>query len=164
MTKKWIITLALIIVACGVAYFIYDAYNKNQQTVDPRVTQQERSPGTTVPPRVLSAEQKAILSAVIAKMTSVMESKNAKKIREFNLSLYANQADKDALSKIPDSQLIQSAQMFKEFDIGNSISLALTSLPDTAWKISGDTATITQESGDGRKAVFTATKVKGVWQ
>ncbi len=172
MVKKWIITLVLILVVCLAAYFAYDFYNRNSmpqtQTEQQNHQVQTLTPGTvrsgtsTVP--VLSADQKLILNAAILKMSKVMESKDVKKIRAFLTSLYPNKADQDAIAKLPDSQLLQSAQVFKEFNVASSLSLALSALPSSAWSVGSTTATITQSTTDGKNTVFTVNKVNGVWQ
>lgn len=171
MMKKRIITTLLILIVCIGAYFAYDFYNKNsnanvavkEETPKPDTVENKLPPGPKARTD-LTVDQKAVIEASILRMSTVMESNDAKKIRAFMTSLYPSKADQDAIVKIPDAQLLQSAKYFKDFNLSASLSSALSSLPNSAWAISSSTATITQDSADGHKAVFTATKVNGKWQ
>lgn len=166
MAKKWITTLVFILLAGTIIYLIYENYTKVSQNrvVEQQVSQEEKKGQDRSAPPNVSPEKQVIIKAVIAKMTAVMESKNAKKIREFTLSLYQDQSEKDAINQTTDSQMLKSAQFYKDLSLGAAISTALAYLPDSAWNISSSTATVTQETEGGHKIIFTATKVNGVWQ
>lgn len=164
MTKKQVLTSVLIILACVAAYFVYNSNNK--VALAPVVEKQnptEFQPATSTRP-VVSPERQAIIDAMVLKMTNIMASKDVKKIRAFSQSLYSTKEEKDAVNKLTDAQVLQSAQLYKDFNIGESISLALASLPDSAWNISSTTASVTQSADGEHKATFTVTKVNGVWQ
>jgi hypothetical protein len=164
MTKKQTLTLVLIILACVAAYFIYNSYNK--VALAPVVESQnttEFQPATSTRP-VVTPERQAIIDAMVLKMTTVMTSKNVKKIREFSQGLYSTKEEKDAVGKLTDAQVLQSAQLYMDFNMSESISLALASLPDSAWNISSTTASVTQSADGEHKATFTVTKVNGIWQ
>ncbi len=166
MAKKWIIAVVSLLLAFTAGYFIYNTNNKVHQTKNekPQPPTGEINGIDRNKPPELSPEKQAIIKAVVSRMTSVMESKNAKKIRDFTSSLYENESEKASVSKLTDSQILKSADFYKELKLGDSISTALSYLPDSAWKISSTTATITQQGEAGHKITFTASKINGVWQ
>ncbi len=164
MSKKWILTILLVFVAAVSTYLIYKEYNKISEPIQEVQLPENNTVSSEPQTPVVSPEKQDIIKAVIAKMTSIMLSNNAKKIREYTLSIYQTQEEKDAIAKLTDSQILKSAELYKELDLGKSISVALSYLPDSAWNISNATATITQKGQNSQGPVFTATKVNGVWQ
>lgn len=167
MFKNWAITLILILIVCVLSYFLYSKYNTVETVTPPPVTEKHVNPNislaTSTKPAI-SEEKQEIIDAIMAKMNSAMNSKNAKKIRDYSLSLYSTQSEKDAVNKLTDSQILQSGQIYNDLRLADSISIALANLPDSAWNITGTSATLTQAADGTHKAIFTATKVNGIWK
>jgi len=171
MIRKGLTMLGIIILVCLCIYFVTDYFNKTyvrRDSVNPQNqfasnTKPAVRPGTIEPPKTLSPEKQEILNAALNNIKEVMASKDAKKIRALMTSMYPDKTSIDSLSKMSDVNLLKSAQMFVDYNVAKTFSYILPSLPDSAWTISGDKATIVQDQGN-RKVYFYATKIDGVWK
>lgn len=169
--KKGLIIAGIVALLFLLIYFLTDYFGKTYIRRDAVASLQgqnamtdDRPEPTITPPKALSPEKQAILDAALARIGKIMASKDAKKIRALSAEMYPDKASQDALAKVPDSQVLKSAEMFVEYNVTKTLSYILPSLPDSAWIIEGDKATIVQELSPTRKVYFTATRVNGVWQ
>jgi hypothetical protein len=173
MIKKGLLVLGIILVVSGSIYLVTDYFNKNYirrdkvaingQTPDGAPARPPRS-GTVPPPKTLSPEKQEILNASISNIKQVMASKDVKKIRALLAVMYPDKNSVDTLNKTSDVNVLKSAQMFTEYNVAKNLMYTLPALPDSAWNITTDKATIVQDQAGGRKAYYYATKVDGVWK